>query len=147
MGTIVTTQFAQKVMPRIIFFTYHREHKTERKAISSKLKPKERPPCPGLQQQMKPGSIILKLYAFDGICTQRLKTRRINGSQMRFKSGRFRVIRVEHWNYNCLLDNSCLFVRVLTLSQPHYVATVAYRKFFQNLVYWTVGTITETKTS
>jgi len=54
--------------------------------------------------------------------------RRINGSQMRFKSGRLRVIRVEHWPYTCLLDNSCLFVRVLTPSQPHYVATVAYRK-------------------
>jgi hypothetical protein len=36
----------------------------------------------------------------------------------------------------------------LKLSQPHYVANVVYRnEFFQNLVYWPVGTTAETKTS
>jgi hypothetical protein len=91
------------------------EHKTERKAVSSKLKPKDIP-CPRMLQKMKPGSTILKLYAFDGICPQRRQNRSKNGSRIRYESGHFRVTRVRYWHYTRLLDNSCWFVRVLTLT-------------------------------
>jgi hypothetical protein len=146
--TFLTTLFAQKVMPPIISLTSHRRTQNR---VKNHFFPVEAEGETFLSRTATADETWV--HHFETLRLRRhlfaeteKKPRRINGSQMRFKSGRFRVIRVEHWPYTCLLDNSCLFVRVLTLSRPHYVETVAYRKFNQNLVYWTVGTITETKT-
>jgi len=146
MGTILT---GQRVMPLIIFLTNYRRAQNRQKSHFFQVQAEGETFLSRTATADETWVHYLKLYAPDGICSQRRKTRRINDGQMRSKRGRFRVIKVEHWHYACLLDNSCLFVGVLTLSQPYYVATVAYRKFFYNLlvVYWSVRTSTETKTS